>query len=55
MFKRPLIAFSFSIALCMSCQPTPNDTSPPAVTTPAASSAPVSSDVETLKTQFLQN
>ena len=55
MFKRPLIAFSFSMALCMSGQPTPNDTSSPAVTTPAASSAPVSSDVETLKTQFLQN
>ena len=55
MFKRPLIAFSFSIFLCTSCQPTLNNTGSPSVSTPGASSTPATSGVDALKVQFLQN
>jgi putative iron-regulated protein len=55
MFKRPLIAFSFSLLLCASCQSSVNNTSVPPVSTPGTSTAPSAPDIETLKTQFLQN
>ena len=55
MFKRPLIAFSFSIFLCTSCQPTLNNTGSPSVSTPGASSTPATSGIDALKVQFLQN
>lgn len=51
MLKRPLIAFTFSLFLCASCQPSLNSTETPPVSSVASSA----SDLESLKTQFLQN
>ncbi len=53
---RPLIALAFSLSILAACQSTP--TAPGEVTTPGsstASSAPVSTELEQLKTQFVQN
>lgn len=53
---RPLIALAFSLSVLAACQSPP--TAPTDVTTPGsstASSAPVSTELEQLKTQFVQN